>query len=109
MVRRHRSRLFKRSPQRTLPPRLDDLSFTFRLSIRKSSEAQLDDWEGGALRHPHPSAATPSALRRLPTMKKLAVLAGLALTMGVGAFGAAHAATVQSYQQAAFDAAQKSG
>ena len=29
--------------------------------------------------------------------------------MGVGAFGAAHAATVQPYQQAAFDAAQKSG
>ena len=42
-------------------------------------------------------------------MKKLAILAGLALTMGIGAFSAAHAATVQPYQQAAFDAAQKTG
>ena len=33
-------------------------------------------------------------------MKKLAILAGLALTTGVGAFGVAHAATVQPYQQA---------
>ena len=42
-------------------------------------------------------------------MKHFAILAGLALGMGVGALGAAHAATVQPYQQAAFDAAQKSG
>jgi thioredoxin 1 len=41
-------------------------------------------------------------------MKNLAILLGLALTVGVGAFGAAHAATVQPYQQTAFDAAQKS-
>jgi hypothetical protein len=43
-------------------------------------------------------------------MKKLAVLAGLALTMGLGAFGgAAYAPTVQPYQQAAFDVSRKSG
>jgi thioredoxin 1 len=41
-------------------------------------------------------------------MKKLAVLVGFALIMGIGAFGAARAATVQPYQQTAFDAAQKS-
>ena len=41
-------------------------------------------------------------------MKKLAALVGFALTMGIGAFGAAHAATVQPYQQTDFDAAQKS-
>ena len=42
-------------------------------------------------------------------MKKLAILAGLALTMDIGAFSAARAAAVQPYQQAAFDAAQKTG
>jgi thioredoxin 1 len=42
-------------------------------------------------------------------MMKLSVLAGLVLTMGVAAFGAAHAATVQPYQQAVFDAAMKRG
>jgi thiol-disulfide isomerase/thioredoxin len=42
-------------------------------------------------------------------MKKLAILVGFALTMGIGAFSAARAATVQPYQQAAFDAAQKTG
>ena len=42
-------------------------------------------------------------------MKILAILAGLALTLGIGAFSAARAATVQPYQQAAFDAAQKTG
>jgi thioredoxin 1 len=42
-------------------------------------------------------------------VKKLAALTGLALTMTVGAFDAAHAATVQPYQQAALEAAQKSG
>lgn len=42
-------------------------------------------------------------------MKKLFVLAGLALTMGVAAIGTAHAATVQPYEQGAFDAAQKNG
>ena len=42
-------------------------------------------------------------------MKILGILAGLALTIGVGAAGVAHAATVQPYQQHAFDAAQKSG
>ena len=42
-------------------------------------------------------------------MKKLAALTGLALIMAVGAFDAAHAASVQPYQQAAFEAAQKSG
>jgi len=41
-------------------------------------------------------------------MKKLAVLVGFALTVGISAFGAARAATVQPYQQTAFDAAQKS-
>ena len=42
-------------------------------------------------------------------MKRFAIIAGLALGISVGAFGAAHAATVQPYQQVAFDAAQKSG
>jgi thioredoxin 1 len=42
-------------------------------------------------------------------MKRFAIIAGLALGMSVWAFGAAHAATVQPYQQAAFDTAQKSG
>jgi len=42
-------------------------------------------------------------------MKRLSLLTGLAMTIGAGAFGAAQAATVQPYQQAAFDAAQKSG
>jgi thioredoxin 1 len=42
-------------------------------------------------------------------MKKLAVLRGLALTIAVGAFGSAHAETVQPYQQTALEAAQKSG
>jgi thioredoxin 1 len=42
-------------------------------------------------------------------MKRFAIVAGLALSMSVGAFGAVYAATVLPYQQAAFDAAQKSG
>ena len=42
-------------------------------------------------------------------MTKRSVLAGLAMTVSIAAFGAAHAATVQPYQQASFDAAQKSG
>ncbi len=42
-------------------------------------------------------------------MKRFAIVAGLALSMSVGAFGALYAATVLPYQQAAFDAAQKSG
>jgi thiol-disulfide isomerase/thioredoxin len=42
-------------------------------------------------------------------MKKLAMLVSFALTMGIGVFSAACAATVQPYQQAAFDAAQKTG
>jgi thioredoxin 1 len=42
-------------------------------------------------------------------MKKLAMMVGFALTTGIGAFGAARAATVQPYQQAAFDTAQKAG
>lgn len=42
-------------------------------------------------------------------MKRLAVLTGLVLAIGTGASGIAHAATVQPYQQAAFDAAQKNG
>jgi thioredoxin len=42
-------------------------------------------------------------------MKKLAILTGLALTIGVGVFSTARAATVQPYQQVAFEAAQKSG
>jgi thioredoxin 1 len=42
-------------------------------------------------------------------MKKVAILTGLALTIGVGAFGVAHAATVEPYQQSVFEAAQKSG
>jgi thioredoxin 1 len=42
-------------------------------------------------------------------MKKLAMLVSFALTLGIGAFSAARAATVQPYQQAAFDAAQKTG
>jgi thioredoxin 1 len=42
-------------------------------------------------------------------MKKLATLAAVAAAMAFGTFGAAHAATVQPFQQAAFDAAQKSG
>ena len=42
-------------------------------------------------------------------MKKLAILAGLVLTTDVSAYGVAHAATVQPYQQPAFEAAQKSG
>jgi thioredoxin 1 len=42
-------------------------------------------------------------------MKRLAMLTGLVLTIGTGAFGIAQAATVQHYQQVAFDVAQKSG
>ena len=42
-------------------------------------------------------------------MKRFAIVVGLALSMSVGAFGAVYAATVLPYQQAAFDAAQKSG
>jgi thioredoxin 1 len=42
-------------------------------------------------------------------MRRFAIVAGLALSMSVGAFGAVYAATVLPYQQAAFDAAQKSG
>ena len=42
-------------------------------------------------------------------MKTLAILAGLALTISVEAAGVAHAATVQPYEQPAFEAAQKSG
>jgi thioredoxin 1 len=42
------------------------------------------------------------------TMKKTAMLLGFALTLGIGAFVGASAATVQPYEQAAFDAAQKS-
>lgn len=42
-------------------------------------------------------------------MKKLATLAGLVVATAFGPFGAAHSATVQPFQQAAFDAAQKSG
>ena len=42
-------------------------------------------------------------------MKKLAILAGLVLTTGIGAYGVAHAATVQPYQQPAFETAQKGG
>lgn len=39
-------------------------------------------------------------------MKKQTIFAGFALIIGIG-FGAARAATVQPYQQTAFDAAQK--
>ena len=42
-------------------------------------------------------------------MKKLAALTGLALMMATGTCGAAHAATVQPYKQAAFEAAQDKG
>jgi len=42
-------------------------------------------------------------------MRHFAILAGFALSMGVGAFGAAQAATVHPYQHAVFDAAQKGG
>ena len=42
-------------------------------------------------------------------MKRFAIVAGLALSMSVASFGTVHAATVLPYQQAAFDAAQKSG
>ncbi len=42
-------------------------------------------------------------------MKKLVMLVGFALTMGIGPFDAARAATVQTYQQTAFEAAQRSG
>jgi thiol-disulfide isomerase/thioredoxin len=42
-------------------------------------------------------------------MKRFAIVAGLALSMSVEAFGAGHAATIQPYQQAAFDTAQKNG
>ena len=42
-------------------------------------------------------------------MKRFAIVAGLALSMSVGVFGTVCAATVLPYQQAAFDAAQKSG
>jgi thioredoxin 1 len=41
-------------------------------------------------------------------MKKLAILTSIALTVSAGAFAVARAATVQPYQQAAFDAARKS-
>jgi len=42
-------------------------------------------------------------------MKKMAALAGLSLMMATGVYGAAHAAAVQPYKQAAFQAAQKNG
>lgn len=42
-------------------------------------------------------------------MKRFFIIPGLVLCMTVGAFGAVHAATVQPYQQAAFDAARRSG
>jgi hypothetical protein len=42
-------------------------------------------------------------------MKRFAIVAGLALSMSVGAFGTVYGATVLPYQQAAFDAAQKRG
>jgi len=42
-------------------------------------------------------------------MKKLDILAAPVLTTGVSAYGVAHAATVQSYEQPAFEAEQKSG
>jgi thiol-disulfide isomerase/thioredoxin len=42
-------------------------------------------------------------------MKRFAIVAGLALSMSVGVFDTVDAATVLPYQQAAFDAAQKSG
>ncbi len=42
-------------------------------------------------------------------MKTLVVLTGLALSMNAGAWGVARAATIQTYQQPAFDAAQRSG
>ena len=41
-------------------------------------------------------------------MKRFAIVAGLALSMSVGVFGTVYAATVLPYQQAGFDAAQKS-
>jgi thioredoxin 1 len=42
-------------------------------------------------------------------MRRFAIVAGVALSISVGAFGTVYAATVLPYQQAAFDAAQKSG
>jgi thioredoxin 1 len=45
----------------------------------------------------------------IQAMKKFVILAGLALTLGAGPCGFAHAATVQPYQQPAFEAAQQSG
>ena len=66
--------------------------------------------DGSRFRHVQVNAMTsPSILRRIQTIKKLALLAGLALTTCVGAYGVAHAATVQQYQRPAFEAAQKSG
>jgi thioredoxin 1 len=66
--------------------------------------------KGSAFCHVHVKVVTsPSTLRRIQTMKKLAILAALVLTTGVGAYCVAHAATVQPYQQPAFEAAQKSG
>jgi thioredoxin 1 len=65
---------------------------------------------GSPFRHVQVNAMTsPSTLRRIQAMKKLTILAGLALTTGIGAYGVTHAATVQPYQQPAFEAAQKSG
>jgi thioredoxin 1 len=65
---------------------------------------------GSPFRHVLVNVVTsPSTLRRIQTMKKLAILAALVLTTGVSAYGVAHAATVQPYQQPAFEAAQKSG
>ena len=42
-------------------------------------------------------------------MKTLTTLVGLGVAMAVGALGPAQAAAVEPYEQAAFDAAQKSG
>jgi thioredoxin 1 len=65
---------------------------------------------GSPFRHVFVNVVTsPSTLRRIQTMKKLAILAALVLTSGISAYGVAHAATVQPYQQPAFEAAQKSG
>jgi thioredoxin 1 len=64
---------------------------------------------GSPFRHVQNVVTSPSTLRRIQTMKRLAILAALVLTTDVSAYGVARAATVQAYQQPAFEAAQKSG
>ena len=63
---------------------------------------------GSPFRHVHVNVVTSTIyFKENQTMKKLAILAALVLTTDVNAYGVARAATVQAYQQPAFEAAQE--